>query len=339
MKIAIHLRKGCFAERWVDYCRKNNIEYKIVNAYDNDIVEQVKGCDAFMWHFHHLDYRDAVFAKSLLFSLRKIGMKVFPDFDTCWHFDDKVAQKYLLEAVGAPLVTSYVFYSECDAKDWVERTEFPKVFKLRGGAGASNVKLVKTKKDALKLISRAFGRGFKQQRIADLLREEYIKYKKGHFTLWEYIRIAFGRIRRGPTEYDRFHGREVGYAYFQDFIPGNTFDIRVCVVGDKAFGLKRYTRDNDFRASGSGNISYAKGEIDERCVKLAFDIAKKLGTQSVAFDFIFNVDNEPMVVEISYGYAVAAYDACEGYWTDDMQWHSGSEFDFCGWIVDNLLNR
>ena len=122
MKIAIHTNRSSFAARWEKYCKGNDIEYKIVNAYDNDIVEKVKDCDAFMWHFHHADYRDMQFAKSLLTSLQKSGMKVFPDFDTCWHFDDKIAQKYLLEAIDAPLVPTYVFHTEKEAMEWAEST-------------------------------------------------------------------------------------------------------------------------------------------------------------------------------------------------------------------------
>lgn len=26
-------------------------------------------------------------------------------------------------------------------------------------------------------------------------------------------------------------------------------------------------------------------------------------------------------------------------WTPDMQWHEGSNFDFCGWMVENLIRR
>ena len=338
MKIAIHTNKGSFAERWIKYCKENKIEYKLVNAYDNDIVEKVKDCDAFMWHFHHADYRDMQFAKSLLASLQKRGVKVFPDFDTCWHFDDKIAQKYLLEAIDAPLVQTYVFHTEKEALEWAEQTTFPKVFKLKGGAGASNVKLARTKKDAKKLIKQSFGKGFRQYRFWEIIKEEWRKYKQGNSTLRNFLRPIYYQItKRYPSDFDHFHGKECGYAYFQEFIPNNTCDIRVCVVGDKAFALKRYTRDNDFRASGSGNISYSKAEIDERCVALAFDVAKKLGTQSIALDFVFDKDNAPLIVEISYGYAVAAYDACEGYWTDDMQWHEGTEFDFCGWMIENLI--
>lgn len=338
MKIAIHTNKCSFAARWEKYCKENGIEYKLVNAYENDIVENVKDCNAFMWHFHHADYRDMQFAKSLLFSLQKRGMKVFPDFNTCWHFDDKIAQKYLLEAIDAPLVPTYVFHTEKEAIEWAESTTYPKVFKLKGGAGASNVRLARTKKDAKKLIKQCFSKGFRQYRFDEIIKEEWRKYKQGNSTLRNFLRpIYYQLTKRYPNDFDHFRGKECGYAYFQEFIPNNTFDIRVCVVGDKAFGLKRYTRENDFRASGSGNISYSKAEIDERCVKIAFDVAKKLGAQSIALDFVFNKDNAPLIVEISYGYAVVAYDACEGYWTTDMQWHEGTNFDFCGWMIENLI--
>ena len=95
MKIAIHKSTG-FSERWLSYCRGKNIEYKIVNAYDSDIIEQLRDCDAFMWHYSHISYKDALFAKQLLFSLQQAGKKVFPNFNTAWFFDDKIGEKYLL---------------------------------------------------------------------------------------------------------------------------------------------------------------------------------------------------------------------------------------------------
>src|SRR5690606_958835 len=118
--------------------------------------------DALMWHHHHSIYEDVLTAKRILFALESAGIPVFPDFKTGWHFDDKVAQKYLLEALGAPLVPSYVFYSQSDAIDWVLKTTFPKVFKLKGGAGATNVKLVRSRRRAIRLIKKSFRDGFPQ---------------------------------------------------------------------------------------------------------------------------------------------------------------------------------
>ena len=97
-------------------------------------------------------------------------------------------------------------------------------------------------------------------------------------------------------------------------------------------------RKNDFRASGSGSLIYDKNQIDERCVNIAFETNEKLKMQSVAFDFVFDRYNQPLIVEISYGYAVAAYDKCKGWWDKDMNWHPGECFDFCGWMVDEVIS-
>lgn len=337
MKIAIHHRPGSFSDRWIEYCKKNGIPFKLVNAYDTDIIQQLRDCDAFMWHFHHHNYKDVLFAKQLIFSLQVAGKKCYPDVNTCWHFDDKVGQKYLLESIGAPLISSYIFYTKQEALNWISETSFPKVFKLRGGSGSQNVQLVRDSNVAKKLINIAFGNGFSQYSSLRDLKDRFGKWKAGRAS-FSYFSKGIGRLVI-PPQYAKMLQKEKGYVYFQDFIPNNTFDIRVCVVGDKAFALKRLTRDGDFRASGSGSIVYDKNQIDERCVQTAFDVNKELKSQSTAFDFVFNEDHEPLIVEISFGYTIKAYDECEGYWTEDMQWHEGAHFDICGWMVDDLIKK
>lgn len=338
MRIAINHVKGSFSERWIMFCKKNKIPYILVNAYDSNIIEQLKECDAFMWPVSHTNYRDMLFAKSLLTSIDNIGIKVYPNVNTIWHFDDKIAQKYLLESIGAPLVRTYVFYDNDTAISWAKKASFPKVFKLKGGAGAANVMLARTYEEAVKLINKSFRSGFLQYRWREQLKENYRQFKNKKVGLKSLIRpIYYGLIKRHATEFSHLHGKEIGYSYFQDFIEGNEFDIRICVIGERAFGLKRQTRKNDFRASGSGLIVYEKEQIDERCVQIAFEVNQKLKMQSVAFDFVFSKKNEPLIVEISYGFMASAYDACEGFWTSDLRWHPGKKFDFCGWMVENLI--
>src|SRR5699024_11113747 len=208
---------------------KQGIDYKIVNAFDSDIIQQVSGCDAFMWHHHHGQFKDVLTAKRILFALEHAGVKVFPDFKTGWHFDDKVAQKYLLEAIGAPLVPSYVFYDKQEALEWANKTAYPKVFKLKGGAGSANVKLVRTEQEAIKLINRAFGRGFSQfDRWAGFM-ERIRKVKEGKAGFSEILK-GLGRLFIA-TEFAKQQPREKGYVYFQDFMPDNNSDTRVVVIG------------------------------------------------------------------------------------------------------------
>jgi hypothetical protein len=72
-----------------------------VDCYQSDIINQLSDCDALMFHHYHASSKDTLFAKQLLFALESAGKIVFPDFRTGWHFDDKVGQKYLFEAIGS----------------------------------------------------------------------------------------------------------------------------------------------------------------------------------------------------------------------------------------------
>ena len=334
--IAIHHSNFGFHPRWVAYCQKENISFKLVNCYANDLIDQLHGCTALMWHFSQGSYKDNLIAKKILFALEHTGFKVFPDFRTAWHFDDKVAQKYLFESIDANLVPSYVFFSQTEALQWARRTEFPKVFKLRGGAGSQNVRLVKTEAHAVKLIKRAFGRGFAKYDAWGSLIERIRKYRSGLAPFKEVLKGML-RLVYAP-QYARWSGRERGYIYFQDFIPQNDSDTRIIVIGKKAFALKRYVREGDFRASGSGNFAWARNLFDESCVQISFDLNKKLGLQVGAYDFVFDGNNEPLIVEVSYGFVSEVYDPCTGYWDEELVWHEGRTTKE-DWMVELLLEE
>lgn len=334
MKIAIHHRQGSFSDRWINYCKKKNIDYKIVNAFDSNIIEQLSDCDGLMWHHHHANYKDVLTAKRILFALEHAGIRVFPDFKTGWHFDDKVAQKYLFEALDIPRVPSFVFYDKLKALEWAEKVTYPKVFKLKGGAGAANVKLVRTYNQAIALINQAFGKGFRQFDRINYIKDRFFKFKSGKESLTSFLR-SLARIFITP-DFAKNQPSEKGYIYFQEFIPDNDYDIRVIIVGNKAFAIKRMVRENDFRASGSGNIIYDQKEIDKEIIKLAFKINEKIGSSSIAFDFIFYKNNKPLIVEISYGYSVNAYNECQGYWDKDLKWYAGN-FNPQEWMVEDLI--
>lgn len=334
MKIAIHNRENSFSERWIQFCNEKSIDYKIVNAFDSNIVQQIEDCDAFLWHHHHSHSKDVITAKRILFALEHAGIKVFPNYKTGWHFDDKVAQKYLLEAVGAPLVPSYVFYDKKSAISWSKQTNYPKVFKLKGGAGAANVKLVKNQLEAVKLINKAFSRGFKQFDRIEYLKDSISKFRNKQDSSLILAR-GFARLFIG-TEFSNKHQSESQYVYFQEFLPNNTFDIRVIVINNKAFAIKRLVRDNDFRASGSGKVIYDHKEIDKRILEIAFSVNKEIQSQCTAFDFVYDIQGQPLIVEISYGFAVTPYDKCDGYWDDHLKWYS-EKFNPQEWIIENLF--
>ncbi len=335
MKIAIHHSKGYYSEGWLRYCKSKDIDYKLVNCHDNDIIEQLSDCDALMWHFNHKCAKASKFAKQLLYSVQTSGKLVFPDFSTAWHFDDKLGQKYLFEAQDIPHPTTYAFYTKREALSWASDTTFPKVFKLRNGSSSNNVKLVKSRRKAHQLIRKAFGRGFKQYDGWNSLKERLIRYRHGKSPFFDLIK---GVVRLFyPTAYARFTPREKGYVYFQDFIPYMDHDIRVYLVGDKAYAKKRLVRKNDFRASGSQDYLYEKEQVNEAAVKMAFEINEKLKVQSLVYDFVF-LDGKPLLLEVSYGTLMEAYASCVGYWDREMNWFDG-KFNLSGSILENLISN
>jgi len=331
MKIAIEYREGAFTERFVEYCDRHGIDYKLVDCRSNDIVKQLEDCDALMWHWPHANHTHELFARQLTYSLECVGKVVFPDANTCWHFDDKIGQKYLFEATGLPLVPSWVFYDREQALEWIEQAEFPLVFKLSGGAGSQNVRLLHSRAQARRLVKKMFAGGLLAFDILHLAFDRLRKWRHKKDTL----RSVLSTFKAWFCSLFRHRDREYGYVYFQKFIPDNKFDIRCIVIGDKVFEIKRMCRDNDFRASGSGNILYEKEELSEDCAAISFQVAKKLKTQVIALDFVFD-HGTPLIVEASYGFAMHGYDRCTGYWDNAMIWHEGA-FIPQDWMIEEVI--
>jgi len=152
--LAIHYGKDPWTDRWIDYCSINKIEHIKVNIYDSNIISQLKEkhISALLAQPILTDYKTSIIARSILYSIEEMGIKTFPNFDAFWHYNDKLSQKYLFESLDIPHAPMYVFYSRKEAYNWISRAKFPMVFKLRGGASASNVLLLKSKNDAQRYI-------------------------------------------------------------------------------------------------------------------------------------------------------------------------------------------
>jgi glutathione synthase/RimK-type ligase-like ATP-grasp enzyme len=126
-----------------------------------------------------------------------MGLQVFPDTDTCWHFDDKIAQKYLLEAIGAPLVPTYVFYEEDEALAWLRGATYPLVRKLRAGPGSRNGRLIRDYAEAKRFCATAFGKGIAPVPgyLADAATK--IRTTRGMRAFWDKLRrLPYGVSRQ-----------------------------------------------------------------------------------------------------------------------------------------------
>lgn len=305
------------SDRWIEFLGQHGCEAKIVNVYSPTILDDLKDCQGFMWR-HSLTSTMRQIAHKLLPVIENYtDILVFPDQNTCWHYDDKIAEAYLFQALDIPSPRSWVFFDRQLALDWAKNAQYPVVLKLWGGAGSNNVRLIQSTREAQKWIRRLFDRGMTGM---ESVGHYGLKLKR---SIRKAAKKVLGRVDISDIEFWS-NGWDVhrNYALFQEFLPDNTHDTRVTVIGDRAFGFRRFNRDNDFRASGSGRIDYTLSGVDPAFIKLGFEVADKLKMQSCAIDGLWR-GKEAVTSEVSYIYLSSAIYNCPGYWDRELNWHEG----------------
>ncbi|MBA7521913.1 hypothetical protein ES705_14025 [subsurface metagenome] len=303
-----------FLERYEKILDFNSIDHIRLEASQSDFWERIRTLDLFIFRWKHYDtYRQL--AHTILPVIEgEMGITCLPDWKTCWHYDDKIKEYYLLKQHRFPIIDSFIFWEGKAALEWLGKADFPLVFKLKVGAGSRNVILIKTKKQAVKHVNKMFGKGL----IPRSIDRNQIKFTRE-------IHHFGGNLLRKIKGEDVLENwqRQKNYILFQKYLPDNNYDIRITVIGDRAFAFMRFNRKDDFRASGSGKIDYSKNKMYKKCIEIAFNVSKKMDFQSMAYDFLFTPDNEPQFSEISYTYLDTAIYNCPGYWDLNLNWHEG----------------
>jgi len=291
--------------RWAASIEAAGHKVKWVDVKRPDILNQLSGCQGFMWRWGHSQGMAWIARRLLPVIEKQLGMQVYPDQNTCWHYNDKIAQTHLLKAMGIPTPETWVWYDDQAAKEWANHATYPLVHKLANGAGSRNIKLIHNAAEAHLWIDRLFHNylvGLDEEQFAPL------GWKK---RLWEIARLTVRGTQKGFP--NKGVDPQAGYVYFQEFLENNPFDTRVTVIGNRAFAFRRYNRENDFRASGSGKIDWDVSKIDLSFVRLAYHVARAIQSQSCAIDGLYR-SGQCVVNEISYTYASWAVYQCPGHW-------------------------
>jgi len=312
---------GNWGKRWLQYCVDHAIPYEMVDPYRPDIVQRLGKYSALLWAIQNYVHADLIESRNILRVAERMGLPVFPDHNTAWHFDDKIAEMYLLQSIGAPIPESRVFYLLDDCVEWLmTEAEYPLIAKLRNGSGSNNVKMLKTRDAAIRYAKRMFTRGFHP--APGFLYKAYSKAQSSRE--WK---TALARIRKIPEFLHTLSrakrlAREHDYCYFQQFVENDGYDLKVAVVGDKLGYLVRKTRCHDFRASGGGDLFFNRALVTDQIRDSAFSAAEAAGLQCIGFDYV--VDRRTgagVIIEMCYGFDWTAIEQAGGYWDPRGVWH------------------
>ena len=328
---------GDWNKEFIALCNQKGIPYEIVDCYRYDIISKLYNYSGLIWPIGNWVLPDILEGRNILRIAEQKGLKVFPNQNTVWHFDDKIAEMYALQSVNAPIPKSWVFYVLDDCLEFLETAQYPLIAKLRCGSGASNVKMLKTKSGAIKYAKRMFEKGFDPS--PSLLYKAYSKAQSSRD--WKTI---VSRVKRIPEFLNtRRHGkqlpREKGYCYFQEFIPNDGFDLKIAVVGDKLSFLVRDVRKGDFRASGGGSLYYDNKLVSNNIIQSAFKTSEALGLQCMGFDYVVDKNSgEGKIIEMCYGFDWTAIRDANGYWDKNGIWYD-EQLLVLEEVLENIMNH
>ncbi len=199
-------------------------------------------------------------ARQLLYHVNvTCGIPTFPVWNDFRHYDDKIAQYYLLSHLGLPHPETFVTWNREEAMAQAAATDYPVVSKASSGAGSSNVMLLKNRRQAERLVRQVFGRG----------RKTYFR----------------GQLQRN-------------YLLWQKFLPGNNGDWRVVCLGDSStFGFFRHNREGSWQASGSGVIE--RGDLPSAVLEGSWQATRALKAQVMSYDWLKDEEENWMIAETS----------------------------------------
>ena len=325
MKVGIHYEPlhniSKRLKRYEQILNFNNIEVVYISSSTPDFFKIIKDLDAIIWHVGLADASKQPYYNIVPVIENDLKIPCFPSSKPAWSFDSKIRQIHQMEANGFPIVKSWVVYEKKAALSLTDTMEFPLIFKLSSGAGSLNVIKVNSKKELANYINKMFNNGFTTNYLSKSLGKTF---KNSLLTKAVVIKNKILGRKNDYRDLIKDWSKQSNYLLLQKFMVNNQFDTRVTTIGNRAFAFRRFNRQGDFRSSGSGLIDHDHNQIDIRCVKKAMEISKHFGFETMAYDFLFDEEKQPVICEYSYGYNDESMLKCNGYWDENLSFIEGN---------------
>jgi glutathione synthase/RimK-type ligase-like ATP-grasp enzyme len=279
-----------------------NLHPELVDLEGPDWIANALRYDVVVWKPAYMGTAIASQFIAKIYALERLyGRLVVPNFNTVWHFENKVAQADVFRRFDVPTPRTWAAFDYHVARKAFEDARFPVVVKDARGAGSSRVWLVRDAAQANRLLEDTFAHQLWREAVDGKSRVATIARVFARRWFW---RKLIGNLQGE----ERFR-----YLYWQEFVPGNSKDLRVTVIGqDRAYAFWRGNRPDDFRASGSGRILYDEPPPPDVISYIA-TLSRRLDVDSMAFDIVFD-KGEPRVTEMSYAYQDAVPHQTAGTW-------------------------
>jgi len=255
-----------------------------------------------------LNRRDYI--KDLVRFLDNGSNRIIPSYDLLLCHENKGFQELFKKSINLPSLTSYYFNSIDEIADYP--IQFPIVLKSVDTSNGKGVFLIESHNDLVKTVGK-----LERQNIftrLDLVRRKYFRKKKSYQHYPDYSN------RTDYYQYKDYILKEKNFI-LQEFVPGLNHDYRVLILYDKYYVMRRYTKKEDFRASGT-KIQEYDIEFDHRLLDYARDIYRKFDTPFLSIDIGIHHDHFCLFEFQALHFGINVFIKSVGFYTfENKKWH------------------
>lgn len=229
--------------------------------------------------FYHFSQKENLrhYLKDVAEHLNSLGNRLIPGIELLRCHENKGYQELLKKQRGIADIKAH-YFSSIDELE-ILNPKYPLVVKTIDGSNGKGVFLCQNFDDAINKLSKFTKLGLIDK--IDLFRRRYLRKEKTFKEYPEYSNYSDYLLYR---DYITPQLRFVA----QEFIPNQTYDFRVLALHDKFFVMKRYTNENDFRASGTKKFEF-EFDLDTNLLDTAYSIKDKFhDSPFLSMDFVYD---------------------------------------------------
>lgn len=272
MKLGILKEFSGKHQNYIDACEKLKIDYEVIDITSDDWIHIIEksdcdgflvrpSCDKQVWK--------EMFDERLYFMTHFMNKKIYPSYDECYIYESKNRMFYWLETNGFPHVETHVFYSKNEALDFLDKCDYPLIFKPNLGSSCVGIKIINNPAEGKKIIKKAF----------------------------PFKGVGCGLIKKHKTRYKfikrpALDDRQYNFIMFQKK-ENVVAEWRIIKIGDSYFGHQKLIDDKGFH-SGAG-IGAIWRTPPKELLDLCVQICEKGHFSSMACD-IFETDEKKYYV-------------------------------------------
>ncbi len=229
-------------QNYINACKDLGVDYELIDIMIADWIDKIKSSDcagflvkpAVFKQYHKDMYDERVYFIETI-----LKRPVYPSFNEIFIYENKNNMYYWLESHNIPHPKTYLFYDKNEALEFINTANYPLVFKTKIGSAGLGVKFVKNKRQAKKLIRKAFP--YKPHIVLGWIHPGITKV------------VVSKRCKLARTK--MVDDKQYGFVMFQEKLPQIKCEWRMIKIGESYFGHQKLEAKNG-KHSGSGLVGW-----------------------------------------------------------------------------------